>query len=219
MGGYSSFTRHLNKMKIINYIKKIKKGFTLIEFVVAIGIFSIVVIFTAIIGHDLISFNSFINESLLIEQEIALTFRSMGPEFRSVGQSSIGSYPLEYTGTSSLIFYTDLGKDGVFERVRYFYSNNILKKGVVKPTGNPLVYATSTEIINDVVKNVVLTGTSTIFSYYGDSYTGSEPPLAHPIDISKVRGVKIELTVNQLSGNAGPVTISTFKTFRNLKAN
>lgn len=169
---------------------------------------------------DTLNFRVFLGESLQIQQELEATLRHLVTEIRSVGPSNIGSYPLAQATTSSLIFYSDIDKDGSFERVRYFLSGSTFKKGVIKPSGPPWVYSTSSEIITDRIKNVIATS-SPIFSYYAADYTGAEGPLTYPLDIFNIRVIKVEITADQAAGTRtpAPVTLSIYATMRNLRSN
>ena len=79
--------------------------------------------------------------------------------------SDNGAYPLVTANTQELIFYTDAG--ATVDRINYFISSGILKKGVVKPTGSPLVYNLGSEVVTDVQKDVS-NGANPLFLYYDD---------------------------------------------------
>ena len=78
------------------------------------------------------------------------------------------------------------------ERVRYFLDNQTFKKGVVEPTGQPYTYNLSAEQLRIVADNVI-NGTSSVFSFYDNSYTGTSSALSLPTDISKIKLIKINL--------------------------
>lgn len=193
-------------------------GFTFIEVVIVIAIFA--VIFTAIasFSQNTNLLSNLINKSLQAEQDLRQTFQILVTEIRSAGPSSLGAYSIESAATSSLTFFSDIDEDGIFERVRYFVGTSTLRKGVIKPTGNPLVYATSSEILKTTV-NYLLIATST-FEYYDANYTGSEAPLSAPIDVTKIRIVKVTVTADVNPGVAPkPVTFTNTITVRNLRSN
>lgn len=195
-----------------------RKGFTFIEVVIVIAIFA--VIFTAIasFGQNTSLLSNLINKSLQVEQDLRQTFQILVTEIRSAGPSGLGAYPIESAVTSSLTFFSDIDEDGVFERVRYFVGTSTLEKGVIEPAGNPLVYATSSETLKTTVNYLLIT-TST-FEYYDANYTGSEAPLSVPIDVTKIRIVKVTVTADVNPGVAPkPVTFTNTINVRNLRSN
>ncbi|MBI2033756.1 MAG: prepilin-type N-terminal cleavage/methylation domain-containing protein [Candidatus Liptonbacteria bacterium] len=198
-------------------IKKLA-GFTFIEVVIVIAIF--VVIFTVIasFGENTSLLSNLINKSLQAEQDLRQTFQVIVTEIRSAGPSSLGAYPIESAATSSFAFFSDIDEDGVFERVRYFVGTSTLEKGVIEPIGNPLVYATSSESVKIAV-NYLLMASST-FEYYDANYTGLEASLSTPIDVTKIRIVKVTVTADVNPGAAPkPVTFTNIINVRNLRSN
>ena len=194
------------------------KGFTFIEVVIVIAIFAVIFTVIASFGQNTSLLSNLINKSLEIEQDLRQTFQVLITEIRSMGPSSLGAYPIESASTSSLGFFSDIDEDGVFERVRYFVGTSTLEKGVTEPTGNPLVYATSSEIIKSVVNYLILA--STTFEYYDASYTGIEAPLSSPIDTAKIRIIKVTVTADVNPGVAPkPVTLTNAINVRNLRSN
>ncbi|MBI5079509.1 fibronectin type III domain-containing protein [Candidatus Wolfebacteria bacterium] len=197
--------------------RKINAGFTIIEVMISFTVLAAVVLVVALFSQDIFKFSGFFSESLKTQQEVQQTFQSLAIEIRSMGPSSIGSYSIAEATTSTLVFYSDIDRDGLFERVKYFLNGSTLEKGVVKPTGNPLVYNLTGEAVNEVIHGVVATS-SGVFSYYGADYTGSEPPMSFPINISDIRLIKAEISAQ---GNAkSPVEkFSILATPRNLRSN
>lgn len=193
-------------------------GFTFIEVVIVIAIFAVIFMVIASFGQNTSLLSNLINKSLQIEQDLRQTFQILVTEIRSAGPSSLGAYPIESAATGSLVFFSDIDEDGIFERVRYFVGTSTLEKGVTEPAGNPLVYATSSEVTKTVV-NYLLLATST-FEYYDANYTGVEAPLSIPIDAAKVRIVKITVTADVNPGAAPkPVTFTNTVNVRNLRSN
>jgi len=195
------------------------RGFTLIEVIISVGLLSGIILMIGLFGQDISNFSLSFSESLLIQQELNLTLQSMAPELRSMAASSLGSYPIAAAGTSSFTFYSDIDKDGLFDRVRYFLQGSTLQKGVLKPTGSPLTYNPINEIVKDVLHNVVVSTSTDIFTYFDASFTGTEPKMAYPINIPLVRAIEVRLTADQAQNTPAPVTLSIFETPRNLRSN
>lgn len=190
----------------------------MVEILVAVGIF--VFLSGAVVSLFLSSrkYNAIVWEQLETQNQGRKVVQDFTNELRVASVSSIGSYPVEAASSTEIIFYANLDTDTLVERVRYFFSGRILKKGVIKPAGNPLVYNSGNEVITEVAHDVV-TSTSK-FSYYGADYTGTEPPLASPISITNIRMVGIAITLEE-DPNASPVpfSIESKVSLRNLKDN
>lgn len=147
--------------------------------------------------------------------------RSMVAELRESSSSSGGAYPLAQVSTSSITFFSNVDSDSLKEQVRYYLSNRTLYKGVIKPTGNPLAYNSGSEVITTAITSVI-NGTSTpIFEYYDTGYYGTgTPALAAPIDITRVRLVKVHVIIDKDSNRSPvPLTITSQVSIRNIKDN
>lgn len=192
-------------------------GFTIFELLITIGIVSSVILGIGLLGRDIGEFQVSFSESLMAEQDAELTMKAMRPELRSMGPSSVGGYPIEQASTSSLTFFSDFDKDGIFERIRYFYGGNSLKRGITEPSGNPLVYNTSTEIINSVIRNAA--SSTDIFSYFDDNFTGTEGKMSSPINISSIRVIRMDITIDQPQSRPAPTSYFILETPRYLRSN
>ncbi|MFH0856908.1 MAG: hypothetical protein V1860_03355 [bacterium] len=194
-------------------------GFTLLEVVIVLGISVMIGISLSMMQKDIFSLNRNLSGTLDIQRETRQMLQSMSKEIRSASLSSIGAYPIDSANAASFIFYSDSDMDGLNERIRYFLDGNILKKGIINPSGNPLVYNLGAEIITDAVHNID-NGAENIFSYYDANYDGESPSLAAPVDIIKIRLVKINIIVkNNLSDPPNSMNLITQVSLRNLKDN
>jgi prepilin-type N-terminal cleavage/methylation domain-containing protein len=198
---------------------KTKKGFTLIETLLAVGIFLVVMLALANFAKYIFSFSPSAEHNLSAQSEAKQTLDAMSSALRSMYASDTGAYAIGQAGTSSIIFYSDINNDGKRERIRYFLSGTTLEKGVTASTGNPLSYNLANEKITIAVHNIA-NGQAEIFDYFDGSYDGTTAPLAQPVVISSIRLVKITMIINAGSAAApNPVTFSTQVTLRNLKDN
>jgi hypothetical protein len=144
----------------------------------------------------------------------------MTSEIRSAAVSSIGSYPLITTTSSTFSFYSDIDHDNLFEQVTYTLSSSTIMKMVIKPTGNPLSYATSSQIVSPVIEYVALASSTPLFQYFDSSYTGGEDSLSEPISVSAVRSVRVSFFTDLDPGAVvRPVFFQNFITIRNLRSN
>lgn len=198
---------------------KIKKGFSLVEILVAVFITSLIVVAVGAFQRDVFYLNDVIQSGLTSQNDARKIIRPMVDEVRSASESSLGAYPLAITASSTFAFYSDIDNDSLKERVRYFLDNGDFKKGVIKPSGSPLTYNSSNEKIIEVVHDVINTD---IFTYFNSSYDGtsSSTPLTQPVSPAVVRLVKIELIVDKdPSRSPAPITVGTQMSIRNLKDN
>ncbi len=96
------------------------KGFTLIETLVAIGIFTLIII--AVAGFVVAAYRTY---GYTWEQSIAIDEARRGieimvKEIREMRTGEDGSYPVEKAEDKEFVFYSDIDQDGKTERVRYF---------------------------------------------------------------------------------------------------
>lgn len=191
----------------------------MVETLVAVFITSLIIAAVGAFQRDVFYLNDVIQSGLTSQNDARKIIRPMVDEVRSASESSLGSYPLAITASSTFAFYSDIDNDSLKERVRYFLDNGDFKKGVIKPSGNPLTYNSSNEKIIEVVHDVINTD---IFTYFNSSYDGtsSSTPITQPVSPAVVRLVKIELIVDKdPKRSPAPITVGTQMSIRNLKDN
>jgi len=197
------------------------RGFTLIEILVAMGIFILLIgTITAILSYSFKSRNV-IWEQLSTQNEGRKVVQDFTNELRTAAQSSIGAYAIEAAATSSITFYSNIDTDSWRERVRYFLSGTIFKKGVLKPSGSPLSYNPANEVVTEVVHDIA-NATTSVFTYYGESYNGvtNTSSLSYPIDVTKIRVVGIKLRMEENPNlSPAPFIVEGKAEVRNLKTN
>lgn len=199
------------------------KGFTIIEVIisVSIGVFLMFVV-TDLLISVLTNPKSEITSMDDIEQAKTVV-SSFVVELRDGAVGNDGSYSLNQAGDSQIIFYSNFGTTGIaVNRIRYYLSGDTLYKGVTVPTGSPLSYNLSSEVVTPVM-TAVSNGLTPVFYYYDGGYNGlpTYNPLIQPVNINQVRFVKIYLMVKNHITNQGNGTfpISAGATVRNLKDN
>jgi prepilin-type N-terminal cleavage/methylation domain-containing protein len=149
--------------------QKFIAGFSLIEIIVVIFVLGLISVVVVTFQNDVFSLNTRLSNNLTSQSEAKGTLTMMTSEIRAASPSSNGAYPLAEANATSFIFYSNIDKDQLKERVRYFLSDNTLKKGVIKPSENPLVYNPANEVVSEVVHGIV-NGATPIFSYYDKNY-------------------------------------------------
>lgn len=193
-----------------------QQGFTLMEVLVTMALMTGIAFIITKFSGDLTDYSLRFNRGIFTQQEIQQTLQAVLPEIRSATQSNNGVYPIVAASTSSFTFYSDLDRNGTFEQVRYYLQGGIFKKGVIKPSGNPPTYPTSSEVIYDLVHGMT---TSTIFYYYDNTATSTfSTALPSPVDVLKVRTVEVRLIANQGTTSTQSLTgIDNRATIRNLR--
>lgn len=196
-----------------------RRGFTVIEILIAAAVFAILIFVVASLRANVTTLSNLVSQKLQSRQDLDRVIEQVVTELRSASPSSQGAYPIESASSSSLVFYSDVDSDGLYERVRYAVSSSTLLRGVTKPAGNPLAYATSSEQLSAVITSLTKTTSSPVFQYYGAGYTGSEPPLSATATLpSAIRLVRVTFYVDVRPREAPkPAYVSQLVTIRNLR--
>ncbi len=196
------------------------RGMTLLEVAVVMGI-------SLIVGLGATSFIilTFRNQRVLDDQlygqkDARRVVSEIVNTIRTAEASSIGSYPIAEATTSSLIVYANIDGDSMRERIHYWLSGTDLKRGILKPSGNPLNYSGQEQVttLASYVRNASR-GTPT-FQYFTESYTGSEAAMSDPVSITNIRMVKIIIEIEKdQTKSPVPLRVESLTHIRNLKTN
>lgn len=203
-----------------NNILQIQRGFTLIEVVMSVTIFSLIGVGLIVLISSIFTTNgklSILSEDT--DQGRKAVFKFM-QEIRNATYANTGSYPLAEASNQQIVFYSNVDGGADIERIRYYISNGNLYRGVVKPTGSPYTYNLGSETSRVVQKNVG-NGANPLFYYYNGSYTGTESALSAPINLTQVKLIKMDLRIFNKGGSSGTNYFSTTATgaIRSLKTN
>ena len=200
---------------------KKKKGFTLAEVIVVVGLLALFVGLISEFQTKIFKYNSSFESGNFIGFDSQNVIKSMTKEIRSMSPSSAGSYPIEAAGTSTFSFYNDIDDGGLKEHIRYFVSDNTLKRGLIKPTGTPSVYDSGSEKFVILMSNIQNSSSTPIFNYFGSDYSAEDiTPLPSPINILDIRFVEVNVILGgDPSKLLAPVNVSTKVSIRNLKDN
>lgn len=201
-------------------VKKIKSGMTLIEALIAVGIFTI-----GIGGFSLLFVKSWQGNSYVFEMGQSSMAASQGVNeivgyLRKVRQGDDGSYPIKSADDNDLVVFSDYDKDGITERLHFYKSGAQLIMGWRKPTGTlPKIYAAGDQGTKIITDRIVNDASTPIFYYYNRDYPADQAnnPATTPANIADVRLVKILLKIN-IDPNRAPDNIETssFVELRNL---
>ncbi len=208
-----------------NFFKK--NGYTLIEAIIS------VTIFTLLIGGVTTLFkNIFVRGK---QQTIILSVADQGRsllqnftnELRNAGTGNDGSYQVVKADDQQIILYSnfDASATTTVRRIRYYIGTSsattTLYKGVVTPTGSPLSYNLSNEVVRPVETGLASSGAK-IFYYYDGNYDGTTTvPLTQPVNINNIRYVQMSLLLlkQDVKNATTTFTMTAGAGIRNLKSN
>lgn len=196
-----------------------RQGFTVIEVVLVTAVLGVLIFAVASLRGNLATVNTLVSQKLQNRQDIDRAIDQMVTEIRSAAPSSQGAYPIVTASTGTLIFYSDVDSDGLFERIRYSVVSSTLVRGVTKPAGSPLAYDTANEKTATLVAALTRTTSTPVFEYFGSDYTGTQQPLASTSTLaSQVRVVRVQLFVDVRPREAPkPAYASALVSIRNLR--
>ncbi len=161
----------------MRYLSK-QKGFTLVETVIVIFVFTLLALGTAkLFSHLFVSSRNNINKIEAVDQA-QVVMNKMIDELRFAGSNS-NAYPL----------LSASGFDLSFDNLEYKLENNNLYR------------------IENGESKIILTGlendTTPVFTYFDSSYDGTQAPLTEPISLSQVSFVKINLIGESFNLSSG----------------
>ncbi|MDB4940392.1 MAG: hypothetical protein JWO40_817 [Candidatus Doudnabacteria bacterium] len=209
----------MSKEKYSSQLKQ--KGFTLIELMMSIFIFSMLCIGLFTLYNSFFTNYKTTSKSLDKDDQARKVTFTFITELRNATWGNDGSYPVNQATNTQFIFYsTSSTNSAIINRVRYYISNNVLYKGVITPTGSPLSYNPSNEVIT-TVENALSNNNDPVFLYYDDNYSGTTAALSQPVNLTTVKFVKINLELTNTGGvtNTQKYTIDAGAAIRNLKTN
>ncbi|MEJ0001644.1 MAG: prepilin-type N-terminal cleavage/methylation domain-containing protein [bacterium] len=197
--------------------RPLAEGFSIVEMLIAVSIITVVGLALGYFARNIFVYNSFVSAGLANADAGRNILTVAAAEIRGATPADTGAYTIDTATATTFTFYSDIDNDGLKDRVRYFLSGTSFKKGVTKPSGSPLTYNSANEKLSTLIYNV--TGTS-IFSYYDKNYDGTTAALPSPVDVSKIRLVKLTVTIDRDPNRSPiPMTFSTQVSIRNLKDN
>lgn len=195
-------------------------GFSLAEVIISVAVGGAILIAVFNFSNSIFLFNSTSQENLSAQSDGRRVLKTIAKELRSTSPSSLGSYPISQAATSSITFFSNIDNDSHKEQVRYFLQNGSLKKGVINPSGNPLVYNSVNESVVTLINNVRNSTSSPIFQYFDSNYAGTSTPLSSPVPVTSVRFIKVSVEIDKYPNRSlGPIVVTTQVFLRNLKDN
>lgn len=196
------------------------QGFTLAEIVVVVGIFGIIVLAISSFQVNVLNNNKYAQDSLSSAFDARNILRVMVKELRGASPGIDGSFAITTAATNTIAFYSDVDGDGVKDKVRYYIATSTLRKGYIKPTGNPPVYSSANEVFITLASNIKNATSSPLFEYFDSNYAGTSTPLTQPVTLTNVHLVKINLLIDADPNKSPNVrTYTSQVNLRNLKDN
>lgn len=194
-----------------------QSGFTMLEVVISLGIFSIIIVVISLLITTIFTQNSLSESRSSIDTQSLVMLRNFAAELRAAQTAHDGSYPIARADDDEVMVFTDLRGDNTVERVRYFIENTTLKRGELAPSGQPLGYDPGNEVVHTLVENIV--PAPPYFIYYGGSFDGvsSTDPLIQPITPTDVTVVEIDVRVDPKVLQQDPRVLNTRVMIRSLK--
>jgi len=196
-------------------------GFTLIETLTTIAIFLVMIGGISLLFKTIFSGSVQEQSALSTVDQARIVESKFTNELRNANYGIDGSFPLNQASTSQIIFYTTFGGSSTTpNRIRYFLSGSSLMKGVIIPSGSPLSYTATSEVLSTVVTGVSNTSTPE-FSYYNGNYAGTSSPLTQPVNVNQVTFVMMNLLIQKQDVRNATTTfsISGGAAIRSLKTN
>ena len=149
---------------------KNNKGASIIEAIVLICVFAMAMTVLSAFLVNTYKAYSFNLQQVQAINEGRRGIETMVKEIREATYGDDGSYPLVEAGDDHFIFFSDIDQDTSVERVRYFLVGSDLKKGVLKPTGDPPLYVLANETVSVLSSYVRNTSSSPIFRYFNGDW-------------------------------------------------
>jgi prepilin-type N-terminal cleavage/methylation domain-containing protein len=197
----------------LDYNKKEQAGFTLVETIIVISIFTLLALgVSALFTHIFTSSRERLSAIDDIDQSRQVT-NSFINEIRVASIGNDGSFPITLADDDQVVFFSNYGQaTNTQARIRYYRATTTLYKATLVPTGSPLTYDAGSEKVVTVQGNLS-SSTLPIFYYYDGDYMSTSTALVQPVNLTDIRFIRINLNVGD------NYTVSAGASIRNLKDN
>lgn len=171
-----------------------QSGMTLVEAVVAIGIFTVLSLAITTSVTSLYSYNAYTIEQANEIDNARRGITQWSRDAKELTTAEDGTYAVAVIDEHTFGYYSDTDLDSTVEYVEYVLATTTLTKYTYNPTGSPATYNLSSpdraEILSEYVQNINQ-GTSTFFYYdnVGSALSSTSP-------IIDVRLIRMQLIVN-----------------------
>lgn len=198
------------KKKYKKNFSSVRRGMTFSEVIVAIAIFSIVMV-----GVNQLFIKSWQNYNLVIHTSESSIAANRGASevvnvLRKTTNPDNGAYPILSAGSFDIKFFSDIDKDDVVEKVHYYLSGTNLMVGTSESSGFPPVYPVGDTESSVLIRNVVNNGTQPLFYFYD----GGNNIISDTVgNLNDIRMVEVNLFIDRKEGD---LNIESYASLRNL---
>lgn len=190
------------------------------EIMVALSIFALISVAVGWIFTRSIRSTDVIWTQLATQNDGRAAIEQFVDDVRRAEISSIGSYPIAAASSTEFVFYANIDNDSSREKVRFFLDGTDLKKGVVKPSGEPLNYDGEESVVTVAEAVVNTTHSIPLFEYYDETYPVTSTPLTMPDQLTDIRIVRMQLELEKdPTKTPVPLHVESVASIRNLKSN
>jgi prepilin-type N-terminal cleavage/methylation domain-containing protein len=188
-------------------------GFTLVEVIVVSAVSTVLML---VITNLILDFYRYNDYTIAQTNELEQARRGLTIMIRDLREMTFadnGQFPLQYTGSTSIAFFSDIDRDDSVELVTYELSSTTLSKYIYDAVG--ATYSTTTPDESIVLSEYVQNGLegNPIFRYYdlnGDEATSTTA-------IADLRFINVDVTVNvDPIRNPGQYTLRSSAALRNI---
>lgn len=192
-----------------------KKGMTLIEMLVAIGIFSVIMLGIVLLFSTLWRMQGFSVSMGMSVQQATQSMTRIEHLVRNARQADNGAYPIVDATGNELIMYSQADDDDNTERVRIWRDGTFIKRGIVQPSGTiPVQYDVATESVEIIARDIIDNNDGADLFVYYDASNAAVTTDA----ISATRMIRMTITVDVDAAELPVgVIISTIASMRNLR--
>lgn len=199
-------------------MKNKQTGLSILEVMIVVAISSILLIALLrflVIGYPLSKITYLQQQST---ETARLQLKRISKQLREARPADTGAYALVEMSPQRIIFYGDLDRDDVTERIRYELIGTDLVRGIIEPTGDPLAYVVTDEQTVTVARSI-RNGESPIFTYYSGDYPADQTALT-PADVTEVKYIQFHFLIDvDTSVDPPPIDVRSQVQLRNLKTN
>jgi len=195
-------------------------GFTLLELILATFLMSVlmVVLYRIWISYleEYIRWYSQAENVEFVQRGL----REVTDVLRGTRDAEDGAWALAVAEDFEIAVFSDYDGDLVAERVRYFVEDGQLKRGVVEPSGDPVIYELANEKVIIIGTGIINQANQPVFRYYNRYWPQDQDnnPLDSGQRLLNSRFVMVDLIVDQ-GGDLGDseFEMTVWVHLRNLK--
>jgi prepilin-type N-terminal cleavage/methylation domain-containing protein len=195
-----------------------QKGMTLVEMIIAIGIYTVLMLAITSSTTTFYRYNAYALEQANEVDNARRGVTQWNRDVKEMTTAEDGTWPMAISGEHRLGYYSDTDRDDSVEYVEYILASTTLRKFTYNPTGSPATYDLTTpdseEILSEYVQNRNQ-ATSTFFYYDNNGVQ-----LASTSPIINIRYIQMQIIVNiDPDRNPGEFMLRSSLAPRNLKDN